>query len=345
MSGNGSPDASRQAPIAAIVVTHNRREQLSRCIDSIRWQSHPVDFIIVVDNASRDDTASYLTAQKRVSAIRLTHNVGGAGGFSVGMRRGIDSGATWLWLLDDDCIPDMSCLERLMRAASDCAEPQVGAVSPSVGATPEDAVFGFLRNPSRTLRTEAQASPMAAVDITQIDWAAFAGLLIRADACASTGPVRDDFVIWNDDTEYCLRMRLQGWTLLGVPSAFVWHAARPRIKARVLGHELSVRQVEPRFEFYGVRNLVYVDWLYRHGALRDGRSMAWRVTHEIVSACKVLIIDRECGVARAQARLHGLAVALLTLAGRRERFSNCPLRIGHGASRRQTLPRYWRARA
>ncbi len=74
--------------VAAIIVTYNRAEKLERVIKCVQRQTHPVKWILVIDNASTDDTADVLSRfsdDSRLKVFSLTENTGGAGGFAHGM--------------------------------------------------------------------------------------------------------------------------------------------------------------------------------------------------------------------------------------------------------------------
>ena len=105
--------------VVAVVVTHNRKESLLRCIDALRHQHGAVTDILVVDNASTDGTAEVLVPLMEEGAILYRNtgeNLGGAGGFNVGMRLAVEMGYDRLWVMDDDCIPDPSALSALLWA-------------------------------------------------------------------------------------------------------------------------------------------------------------------------------------------------------------------------------------
>ncbi|MBP0575803.1 glycosyltransferase, partial [Mycobacterium tuberculosis] len=76
-------------------------------------QTRRPDSIVVVDNASTDETASVLGHWQGAgrTTITMDHNVGGAGGFYRGMRFAYDQGADWVWMMDDDGVPAATALE------------------------------------------------------------------------------------------------------------------------------------------------------------------------------------------------------------------------------------------
>lgn len=95
------------------IVTYNRSGLLSRLLESITLMDPKPGHVVVVDNASTDDTADVVESfRERLGSElvyrRMETNTGGSGGFSEGMRVAFDLGSTWIWLMDDDVevIPD-----------------------------------------------------------------------------------------------------------------------------------------------------------------------------------------------------------------------------------------------
>lgn len=95
--------------VVAVVVTYNRCAMLQQCISHIEAQTHPCD-ILVIDNASDDQTAEWLQSYQKthahIRACRLATNTGGAGGFYHGIRESVHAGYSHVWIMDDDCLPE-----------------------------------------------------------------------------------------------------------------------------------------------------------------------------------------------------------------------------------------------
>lgn len=121
--------------VYAVVVTHRRVDQLAKSLDALVTQSRQPDHLIVVDNDfanDSDERVRELTASQPVPSTYLgsRRNLGGAGGFALGMLHGLAAGADWLWLADDDGRPaDSGVLARLMACAT---EHRLAEVSPMV---------------------------------------------------------------------------------------------------------------------------------------------------------------------------------------------------------------------
>jgi rhamnopyranosyl-N-acetylglucosaminyl-diphospho-decaprenol beta-1,3/1,4-galactofuranosyltransferase len=95
------------------IVTYNRSGLLSRLLDSIIVMDPKPGHVVIVDNASTDDTTELVESYRprlgtELIYRRLETNTGGSGGFSEGMRVAYELGSTWMWLMDDDVevIPD-----------------------------------------------------------------------------------------------------------------------------------------------------------------------------------------------------------------------------------------------
>ncbi|HEY3607677.1 MAG TPA: glycosyltransferase family 2 protein [Pseudonocardiaceae bacterium] len=117
--------------VVAVVVTRHRRELLADSLKVIAAQTRPPDHVIVVDNGP-DQPARDVVAACAVPTTYLLsrHNLGGAGGFALGMLHALALGAAWVWLADDDGRPaDDSVLATLLEEAQ---RRQLAEVSPMV---------------------------------------------------------------------------------------------------------------------------------------------------------------------------------------------------------------------
>src|ERR687886_555758 len=127
--------ASRMC-IAAVVVTYNRKALLLECLAALARQTHPLERILVVDNASTDGTPAALAGCGiDVDLLRLRRNGGGAEGFHYGVREALAGDPDWIWLMDDDCEPADDALERLLAARA-ARRPDTTALAPAARPGP-----------------------------------------------------------------------------------------------------------------------------------------------------------------------------------------------------------------
>ena len=107
--------------IAAVVVTYNRKQLLSECLGALLNQTKKLDSVIVIDNASTDGTRELFTDNglfnlPDIDYCPMENNLGGAGGFYEGIKRAYTQGYDWIWIMDDDTIPQEKALEEFLLA-------------------------------------------------------------------------------------------------------------------------------------------------------------------------------------------------------------------------------------
>ncbi|MGI9156909.1 MAG: glycosyltransferase, partial [Marmoricola sp.] len=108
--------------VVAVVVTWNRRDLLRESLTALEAQTLAPVRIVVVDNASTDETSDMLAADfGHLDLVTLDVNTVGAGGFAVGVERALTFGPDLVWLLDDDTVPTETTAERLVAAWSSYA--------------------------------------------------------------------------------------------------------------------------------------------------------------------------------------------------------------------------------
>ena len=132
--------------VVAVVVTHRRPELLAESLNVVANQNRSVDHLIVVDNDA-DPTVGELVDGQPVETtyIPSKHNLGGAGGFALGMLHALALGADWVWCADDDGRPEGP---EVLTMLLDCADRHaLGQVSPVVVniADPDALAFPLRR--------------------------------------------------------------------------------------------------------------------------------------------------------------------------------------------------------
>lgn len=103
--------------INCVVVTYNRLSLLKECLSALENQTYPIQRIVIVDNCSTDGTSEFLDSltDTRYLIIHSKENIGGAGGFSLGLKSAVLEGCDYTWLMDDDTIPSSTALEELVK--------------------------------------------------------------------------------------------------------------------------------------------------------------------------------------------------------------------------------------
>lgn len=271
--------------VAALVVTYNRKALLLECIDAITRQEYPAFTIVVIDNASTDGTEELFTGDGPLAGSdtidyrRMGSNLGGAGGFKEGLRAAAESGADWVWLMDDDCIPHSNTLAMLVEAAR-LVEGR--DIEPSFFAS---SVFGPKGEPMNVPAVDGRPTENGYADwyaylsdgMVEIESATFVSLLLNRKAIDKLGLPVGSFFIWGDDTEYTTRLTHNFGPAYLVGASRVLHK-RVNTKSLDIMNEDDPERIA-RFHFYYRNNLIVQR--YHHGKsaatkllLRDLRAVA-----------------------------------------------------------------------
>ena len=209
-----------------MAVTFNRRDLVTRLVTETGRGTVLPDEILVVDNASTDDTVEVLRGLESpvpVTVVELGRNTGGAGGFHAGLAAAIERGADLVWMMDDDGAPASDCLELLLPHMA-----HHDFVGPAVVAEQDESRLCFpIRLPGRTRVVHRMADvEAAAVDGLVADVVIpFNGVLVTRDLVERIGLVREEFFIWGDDVEYLWRARRAGARIATVVAARFRHPA------------------------------------------------------------------------------------------------------------------------
>ncbi|MGO4784832.1 glycosyltransferase family 2 protein [Cryobacterium sp. W22_MBD10_FK3] len=250
------------ARAVAVVVAYNRRDLLIEVLDALDVQTVQVAAIVVVDNASTDDTAALVRERYgHTDLVSVARNTGGAGGFAIGTARAVvRHQADLVWLMDDDTVPTATALEALLGSVGDDPTATI-AGSRVVWTDGQDHPMNTPRiKPFVGSRERAAAAARSALPVRS---SSFVSMLVRADAVRKHGLPIADYFIWNDDFEFSTRI-LRHSRGLFVPGSVVIHKTA----------KLGATDVDPGERFYyEVRNKL---WLLR---LSRGLSPAEKVLY------------------------------------------------------------------
>lgn len=178
-----------------MVVTRARAELLAKSLEVVAGQSRPIDHLVVVDNGPDDAVRRLIDAVDVPSTyLASQRNLGGAGGFALGMLHALSLGADWLWLADDDGRPDGP---EVLRTLLDCARAHsLEAVSPVVCSIDDPDVLAF---PVRQGTTwHRRRSALGGADLLPGYASLFNGALFSA-ACVDAVGVPDHRLFFRGD--------------------------------------------------------------------------------------------------------------------------------------------------
>lgn len=267
--------------IVAIVVTYNRKDLLKKCVEKLQNQTNPLD-ILVIDNASTDGTKElFNNKEDSVKYFNTGSNLGGAGGFSFGIKKAVELGYEYLWILDDDTMPTSTALEAFMNKDKELK-----------------GQYGFLT--SKVLWKDNTICTMNIQKVTKwkqlknfdtihsVQYASFVSLFIKASTVRKVGLPYKEFFIWADDWEYTRRIS-KNEKCYFIPQSVVHHWCNSNVGANIITADSDRMD---RFEYMyrndvvmyrqdGIEGNFYLmirNMLHRIRIIKDGRDVKEKKT-------------------------------------------------------------------
>ena len=214
--------------IAVVIVSWNTADLLADCLRGLPSAAdEPLD-VIVVDNASSDDSV----AKARALGARVIANAANAGYARANNQgwRAADAQADVVVLLNSDTLVPAGALGRLAAALR--ADDGCGACGPQLrlpDGRPQPFGFGGDPTPAyllmRTWRRLLGRSMHDWGDNTarDVEWTSGACLALRREALERVDGLDEDFFMYFEDVDLCRRVRQAGWRVCRVPEATVTH--------------------------------------------------------------------------------------------------------------------------
>lgn len=246
------------------------------CVESLLNSARVPDHIVICDNGSIDGSVEMLAAWLRarenarvfssaaqalasresapaIAFIPVGENRGYAGGNNIGIRYAMAQlGADFIWILNSDTRVEPNALARMLAVAQTNAEIAIvgakllrfdkprtiqalggGRILPVVC---HDTQLGSGR--------DADAFDDAPIEL---DHLVGASLLVRVDAIRRVGLIDESYFLYREETDWCIRMRRDGWHLFCAPSAIVWHKQ---------SHSIGFKS--PLHDYYAMRNMLHL---------------------------------------------------------------------------------------
>lgn len=279
-----------RADTLAIILTWNKRDLVDRTLETL-VASGPIEFdVLVVDNASEDDTVEFITKKYPwVAILRNKKNLGGTGGFNSGMREGLRLGYKYLWLMDNDILV-LPGAYRALRDTMD-SDGRIGLVASHVLYIEEQHRTQEIGSRIDWKTGRLNQCDKDAVDppphINEVDFGSASSLFARAAAAREAGIWDPAYFITFDDVEWGARMKRHGWRVVATSEARVCHASyfarRPK---QVL---VSC--------YYSVRNALY--FFRRNGMFRNNVPLMYGIFRRLLGDAYLFRNTTQSAITRA----------------------------------------------
>src|SRR5579884_1481913 len=257
------------ASISALIVTYNSGTHVGSCIQALAADApHEV---VLVDNASHDDTAARARENGNIRIITNAQNLGFAAAANMGAK--LASGEV-IVLLNPDVVAEAGALDRLAKALAGEGVGAAGGALLDAGGRPQRG-FQFRRFPTlgamlaevllvnRIWPGNSWNRRYRCLDLDDsrpqfVDQPAGACLAVRREAWESISGFDESFYpVWFEDVDFCRRIANRGWKIAHCPGARFIHVG---------GHSVSTLPFRNKQAFWYANMLRYFS--KHHGRLK-----------------------------------------------------------------------------
>jgi GT2 family glycosyltransferase len=212
--------------VAIIVLNYQGAADTITCIASLKALDYPHTRLIVVDNASKDDSVEKIkvafpqTASPEVELIEAPSNEG----YSVGNNWGIQKALAqpdvdYIWLLNNDTTVPTDALSQLVQRAQEYPQSLIGPV-----VVYPDGRFqrvGNRINPWRGALVSYSEEQVR--DRMAVESLSGCSMLVPRQVFETVGLLSPDYFLYFEDNDFCLRARQFGFSCVVAAQAKVYH--------------------------------------------------------------------------------------------------------------------------
>jgi hypothetical protein len=248
--------------IGVVVLNHNGKFLAEACIQSVIASSYKNYEIILVDNASTDDSVVYLREQyPDIYFVENTENVGVAAGRNRGFRIAVAHGHDYILSLDNDARIAPTMMGALVTIAK--TDPVIGILGPKTYDAEHTNLLQCTGG--RITYTQNVCAERGAGEedrgqyeqMGEVDYFPGCGFMARREVFERLNFVDESFYGYgHEDTDFGVRARQLGYRIVYVPEAVMWHQG-----------SATIGSYTPRKKYLEAVNSVY--FVRKHGTLQN----------------------------------------------------------------------------
>jgi len=215
--------------VSLILLNFNNHHFTLDCLQSLQHLTYSNYEAIVVDNGSKQESINAIrSAYPDVTLLETGKNLGFTGGNNVGIRHALEHGADYVMLLNNDTVVAPDFLDILVDVME--KDHTIGVTGPIIYYFDHPhtiwSVAGALdwsHGTSSMIGLNEEDKGQYGLEPKQADFISGCALLVRREVWEKVGVLDDDFFIYYEETEWCVRAGRAGYKLVYVPKSMIWH--------------------------------------------------------------------------------------------------------------------------
>jgi hypothetical protein len=225
--------------VTAVIVHWKNADDTAECLESLSRVEYPELTVCLVDNNSEDlDESRFRRAFPRIQFVHSRQNVGLTGGNNLGIRKALEDSADFILLLNPDTVVDRRLIRALLPHFGD---PDVAIVGPVItyydhpdriwfAGGSYSRLLGYTRHPRMGTKMKSMGAPFGSAH--QVAWINTCAMMVRGDVFEKIGLFCEEFFIFFDEAEFCLRAAEASLKCLLIEEQLVLHKVSASIGTR-----------------------------------------------------------------------------------------------------------------
>jgi hypothetical protein len=241
-------------PVYIVIVNWNNSRDTIECIDSVLKINYPDYKIILVDNNSEDDSLEKIKnwivdkniyfaeydsmlnkikdtgnlSEIKIIIVKNNYNAGFAGGSNLGIKLALKDNVDYVWLLNNDTVVEKNSLIEMVKLAE--SDSKIGIIGSKLMSYYEknkiQDIGGWLTLSSYITGRYYGHDTIDKEEYNKIiepDYIKGASMLINLNLIKDIGLMNEDYFLYWEETDYCIRAKRNHWKLYYCPTSIVWH--------------------------------------------------------------------------------------------------------------------------
>jgi GT2 family glycosyltransferase len=204
-----------------IILNYNGKDTIKKCLDSVFYSDYPNSEVVVVDNDSKDGSLEFAKGiYSKFHFIKNAKNSGFSAGNNIGIRFALEKMADYVFLLNNDASLEKDALSKLIMTAE---KEKAGIFSPIIYNRKNRIWFSGGTIKWLKMRAVHKSRVPEETSPYSTNYASGCAMLIKKEVFKKTGLLSEDYFLYYEDADFCIKAWKNGFKCLVVPDAKITH--------------------------------------------------------------------------------------------------------------------------
>ncbi|MCL2859205.1 MAG: glycosyltransferase family 2 protein [Oscillospiraceae bacterium] len=214
--------------VSIILLNYNGYKDTIECIDSIKQNEKEMNYeIIVVDNKSTDNSVEELKKIDEIILLESERNGGFAYGNNIGIKYAIDKGAEYILLLNNDTIIELNCISLMYKILNE--NDDMGMIGCRIMYYNNKELINYMGGEINWFKGIVVVKDKLTIykennrSFSYTNFITGCCMLIKKEVIDKAGYLPEDYFMYYEDVEYCVKVKDAGYKLGICYNAVIYH--------------------------------------------------------------------------------------------------------------------------